>query len=263
VRDAAALLDITAGAMPGDPYYAEPPRQPFSDALAAPPPHLHIGVMRRPPRDRDFELHSECLSAVDRAARQLAELGHRVEESHPEALDDPIGMVHFITIVAANVARTLDAWAEKVGRPVGPSDVEPLTWVTAERGRERSAGDLLASIEYTHALGRRVAAWWIGGFDLLLTPSTAQPPPPLGYLSGTAQEPFRPFMRAGPFGAYTSAFNMTGQPAISLPLHQTAEGLPLGVQLVAAYGREDLLLRVAAQLEHALPWRDRRPAIHA
>jgi amidase len=108
-----------------------------------------------------------------------------------------------------------------------------------------------------------MAAWWHGGFDLLLTPTSAAPPPPLGFVTSTPDEPFRGFVRSGPYGAYTSPFNLSGQPAISLPLHWTADGLPIGVQLGAAYGREDLLLQVAAQLEQAAPWKDRRPPLHA
>jgi len=263
VRDAAALLDVTAGPMPGDPYYAAPPPLGFAEALAAPPPRLRIGVMRRAPSDRGAELHPECLAAVDRAARTLGELGHTVEESHPEAMDDAGVMVHFITVIAANIARALEACGQKLGREVGASDVEPLTWAIAERGRGITASELLASLEAVHAFGRRMAAWWQDGCELLLTPTCAAPPPPLGYVSSTAEEPFRGFLRAAPYGAFTSAFNLTGQPAISLPLHWTADGLPVGIQLAAACGREDLLLQVAAQLECAAPWKDRRPPVHA
>ena len=263
VRDAAALLDVTAGPMPGDPYSAAPPALPFAYAPVAPPPHLRIGVMRRAPHDRGIELDAACVAAVDRAARLLGELGHAVEEAHPDALDDAAAMVHFVAIIAANIARALDASGEKVGRTVGHDDVEPLTWAVAERGRGVTAAELLASLEYVHAFGRRMAAWWHSGFDLLLTPTSAAPPPPLGYLSSTPAEPFRGFIRSAPYGVFTSPFNLSGQPAISLPLHTTADGLPIGVQLAAAYGREDLLLQVAAQLEQAAPWKDRRPAIHA
>ena len=261
VRDAAALLDVVCGPMPGDPYAAAPPALPFADALIAPPPHLRIGVLRRGPRD--IELHAECLTAVDRAARLLAELGHHVDEAHPAALDDYGAVAHFVTVIAANVVRALDSWGEKVGRAVGPNDVETLTWAIAERGRGISAADLLASLEAVHAFGRRMAAWWHDGYDLLLSPTSAAPPPPLGYLTSTATEVFRGFVRAAPYGAYTSAINLSGQPAISVPLHWTADGLPVGIQLAAAVGREDLLLQVAAQLEQAAPWSGRRPAIHA
>jgi amidase len=263
VRDAAALLDITAGPMPGDPYFAAPPPLPFANAPITPPPHLRIGVMWRAPRDRGIELDAACIAAVDRAARLLGELGHAVEEAHPDALDDMGALVHFVSIIAANIARALDAWGEKVGRAVGPADVEPLTWAVSERGRGITGAELLASLEYVHAFGRRMAAWWQSGFDLLLTPTSAAPPPPIGYVTSTPDEPFRGFIRSAPYGVFTSPFNLSGQPAISLPSHSTADGLPIGIQLAAAYGREDLLLQVAAQLEQAAPWKDRRPAIHA
>ena len=262
VRDAAALLDITAGPMPGDPYSAALPPLGFAEMVAAPAPHLRIGVMRRTPLDRGTELHAECIAAVERTARALGELGHTVEESHPEAMDDAGVMAHFVTVVASHVARALETCAQRVGREVRASDVEPLTWAIAQRGRGTTASDLLASLDAVHAFGRRMAAWWYDGFDLLLTPTCAAPPPPIGFVSSTAEEPFRGFLRAAPYGAFTSGFNLSGQPAISLPVHWTADGLPVGIQLAAACGREDLLLQVAAQLEAALPWKDRRPRIH-
>lgn len=263
VRDAAALLDVTAGPMPGDPYFAPEPPLSFAEALAAPPPHLRIGFMRRMPRDRGAELDTECAAAVVRTAKLLGELGHTVEESHPDAIDDAVGMVHFVTVIAANIARALDAWGDKLGHPIGADAVEPLTWAVADRGRGITAAELLTSLEYVHSFGRRMAAWWHSGFDLLLTPTSAAPPPPIGYVTSTTEEPFRGFMRAAPFGVYTAPFNLSGQPAISVPLHISAAGLPIGVQLAAAYGREDLLLQVAAQLEQAAPWKDRRPSLHA
>jgi amidase len=260
VRDAAALLDVLAGPMPGDPYFAPPPARSFATEVGAAPGRLRVGLMRRPPRGG--ESHAECTAAVDRAARLLAELGHAVEEAHPEALDDPTSVVTYVTIVATSTARALDAWAEKVGRTVDQDDVEPLTWALAERGREMGAVELLAAVEYVHAFGRRLAVWWGGGFDLLLTPTQGAPPPELGFITSTATEPMRAFVRSAPYGTFTLPFNMSGQPAISLPLHWTTAGLPVGVQLVAAFGREDLLLRVAAQLEEAAPWASRRPPIH-
>jgi amidase len=108
-----------------------------------------------------------------------------------------------------------------------------------------------------------MAGWWADGFDLLLTPTLVEPPPPLGDFDPTPEDPLRGFARGGVFVAFTIPFNVTGQPAISLPLHWSGDGLPIGVQLVAAYGREDVLIRVAAQLEAARPWRDRRPPVHA
>ena len=263
VRDAAALLDVTNGPMPGDPYAAAPPAQAYATTIQTAPRRLRIGLMRTAPPERGYALHPDCRAAAERAATLLEAAGHVVEESHPDALDDVGALANFVGIIAANIARVLDATGEKLGRTLAPGDVEPLTWAIAERGRDIPATQLLTSLDYVHGYGRRLAAWWSGGFDLLLTPSTASPPPELGHLSSTADEPFRGFMRAAPFGAYTSAFNLSGQPAISLPLHWTADGLPVGAQLVAATGREDLLLQVAAQLEAAAPWKDKRPQVHA
>ena len=261
VRDAAALLDVTAGAMPGDPYAAAPPERPFADAIRVTPTRLRIGCMRRAPRG--MPLDPDCLAAVDRMAHVLADLGHVVEESHPDALDDHDSVQHYVNVVSANTARALDAWGGKLGRTLGAEDVETLTWFLSERGRGMSAPDLLATLEWVHAFGRRLVAWWGTGFDLLLTPTTAAPPPALGELTSTSEEPLRPFVRAAPFGAFTFPFNMSGQPGISIPTHWTANDLPVGSQLVAAQGREDLLLQVAARIEEAAPWAGRRPRLHA
>jgi amidase len=262
VRDAARLLDSTAGAMPGDPYFAAPPRHPFASALDVSPRRSRIGFMDAGPAGA--QIHAECRAAVEHAARLLSDAGHEVEEAHPEALDDGNNPVTYVDIVASNTARTLAVWSEAVGREIAEADVEPLTWLMAERGRSLSATDLLARIEYAHRLGRRLAAWWESGFDLLLTPTVGAPPPPIGFLDGTPEEPFRGLMRAAPYGMFTLPFNMSGQPAISLPLYWTKEqpaGLPIGCQLVAAFGREDLLLQVAAQLEQTQPWIERRPPL--
>lgn len=261
VRDTALLLDLVAGAMPGDPYTAPPPAAPWTDALCAPARGLRIGLMRSAPRQT--ALHDETRAAVDRTAAALASLGHVVEETHPEALDDPEAVNAYVTVVATAVTRALEVAGDKVGRTLGAADVEPLTWALAEHGRGVPASALLATIEWVHAFGRRLAAWWQGGFDLLLTATQAAPPPELGYLTSTPEDPFRAFLRAAPYGVCTLPFNMSGQPAISLPVHVTAGGLPIGVQLVAPYAREDLLVAAAAQLEQALPWAARRPPLHA
>jgi amidase len=196
VRDSARLLDATAEPMPGDPYYAAPPQRPFANALDAAPPRLRIGVMSVAPRRE--AIHPECVAAVRHTAQLLAAAGHAVEDSHPPALDDAENPAAYVDVVAANVARALEVWGEAVGRPVADSDVEPLTWQMAQRGRALSAAALLARIEYTHGLGRRLAAWWEDGFDLLLTPTVGAPPPPIGYLEGTPEEPFRGIIRAAP-----------------------------------------------------------------
>jgi amidase len=262
VRDTAALLDVIAGPAPGDPYFATPPDRPYAQVAQAPPRPLRIGLMLSSPSP-DIALHPECASAARSTAQALQEIGHHVEESHPDALLDAERLRAFVTVVASSVARALDVIGDKIARPVTAQDVEPLTWILADMGRQCSAPQYLAAVDYVHAFGRRVAAWWADGFDLLLTPTTAEPPPLLGTFDAPEGAPLQGFVRAAPFGVFTSAFNMTGQPAISLPMHWTPAGLPVGAHLVAPYGREDLLLQVATQLEQARPWRGRQPAVFA
>lgn len=259
VRDAAGLLDALAGPMPGDPYCAPPPGRPFAEAVERGPGRLRVGLMRSAPRG--VEMHPDCRVAVDRAGLALEELGHRVEEAHPEALEDPDCVMRFATVVACNVARALEAWGQAVGRPVERADVEPLTWALAERGRAAMATDYLATLEFVHAFGRRLAAWWAGGYDLLLTATQAAPPPLLGTLVSPPDMPLRAFVLSAPYGVFTLPFNLSGQPAVSLPMHWTDAGLPVGCQLVASYAREELLLSVAAALERARPWAGRRPGL--
>ena len=138
-------------------------------------------------------------------------------------------------------------------------DLEPANWVVAEIGRSQSAQDYLATKEAIAAFSRQTASWWTQGFDLLLTPTIGRLPARIGEFESPTDSPFEGFMRTAPIGAYTVAFNLTGQPAISLPLHWTLDGMPVGVQLAASYAREDLLIRVASQLEEAHPWKDRWP----
>ncbi len=169
----------------------------------------------------------------------------------------------FLTKWSAGQASTLDQLAMIVGREITADDVEPLTWVLAEIGRERTAARYLTDHGKHQLVARGIAGWFEGGYDLLLTPTMAEPPVPLGTFDQRAGDPLDAFRRAVPSGAFTAVFNATGQPAISLPLHWTADGLPVGVQLVAPFGREDLLIDVAAQLEGAQPWIDRRPPVWA
>jgi amidase len=149
-----------------------------------------------------------------------------------------------------------------VGRPLGASDFEPLTWALAERGRDVLAVDHSLAVGAMQHWCRRFMQWWADGWDLLLTPTLGEPPVEFGVLS-TPDDPIRGFARAGTFTPYTPSINQTGQPAISLPLHQNDDGLPIGVHLAAAAGREDLLLQVARQLETAAAWHARRPPVHA
>jgi amidase len=263
VRDTAAILDALHGPAPGDPYAAPPPARPYIEEVGAAPGRLRIGVMTTPPGGQ-FETHPECVTAARDAAAALEELGHHVEDGHPPEIDDPDLIANFIVRWTTAQDWNLKYWGAALGRELGPDDVEPCTWALAEQGRSHTGGDLLRAVEEAQRSSRRLAAWWAeDGVDLLLTPTCAEPPPRLGEFDAPPDNPMAPLMRAIPFGTFTAGFNTTGQPAISLPLHVTADGLPVGVQLVAAYGREDVLLRVAAQLEQARPWADRTPPFHA
>ena len=260
VRDSAAILDGVAGPMPGDPYWAPPPERPFRDEVGASPGRLRIGLATKA-LNPDASTHADCVAAAGECARLLESLGHRVEEAHPAALEDPELFGNAGRITVAGVARDIESWGAKIGRPLRPEDVEPYTWSLGEIGRQLTATQYLESVEAVHAIARRVAEWWTEGWDLLLTPTLSEPPPRLGSFQPTAEDPLAPGRRAMAVCTFTLPLNFTGQPAISLPLHWNAAGLPIGVQLVAAYGREDLLVRVAAQLEQARPWKDRWPPV--
>jgi amidase len=263
VRDAAGILDAVHGPAPGDPYAAPTPERPYREEVGADPGHLRIGLMTTPPGGQ-FEAHPDCVSGAEDAAALLEELGHHVERSYPSDLDDPGYIANFLVRWTAGVDWNVKYWGAAIGRELGADDLEPCTWALAQQGRAHTAGDLLRAVEDAQRGARRVASWWAeDGFDLLLTPTCAEPPPPLGSFDAPPDNPVAPILRAIPFATFTAGFNTTGQPAISLPLHQTHEGLPVGVQLVAAYGREDILLRVAAQLEQAHPWMERIPPVHA
>jgi amidase len=255
VRDTAAMLDCIAGAMPGDPYAAPPPLRPFSEEVGADPGTLRIGFLTRHLNVQGViaEPHADCVAAVSRAATLLADLGHQVSEVKIDALLMPEYVPRFIAIWAAGVAAGVTGWEEVLGIKIGADDVEPLTWALTEMGLGISSATYLRNWTWMQVNARQVQRFW-KDHDLLVTPTVAEPPPPLGTFAEPPGNPIGALLRAGAFAPYTPAWNVTGQPAISLPLYQSSEGLPIGVQLVAAYNREDLLIRVASQIEEAGPF---------
>jgi amidase len=262
VRDTAAVLDAVAGPCPGDLHTPPPPARPYVREVGAPPGRLRVGVLTTAP-DGATPTDPEVVAAVEAAGRLLAACGHAVEDSYPAALLAPELVAAFLPCLGAWTAADLDYWGGWLGRPLTPEDLETCTWALAELGRAVSATQYLTGLWTLHRYSAAVQTWWAEGWDLLLTPTIPEPPPTLGQFTSPPDNPLQAVFRAAAVVAYTIPFNLTGQPAISLPLGQTAGGLPIGVQLVAAYGREDLLLRVAAQLEEAAPWADRRPPVHA
>jgi amidase len=251
VRDSAAILDITSTPMPGDPYPMEWTPDRFRSAAGEHPERpLRVGFTTT---HAGTAVHEDCAHAVQVAVKMLGTLGHEVEESHPAAIEDPAFFDSFGKQMCAATAWALDHyWPRRTGVPVTAEDVEPLTWGMAEAGRSLNAGDYLAGRETQQLFGRAIATWFDDGrFDLLMTPTTPVRPPSVGTL-GPIESVF-----------FTFAFNSTGQPAISLPLHQSDDGLPFGVQFVARHGREDLLLSIAAQLEEQTDWASHTPPISA
>jgi amidase len=259
VRDTAAVLEaVTAAPMCGEPYAAPSHSGPYLDT-GRPVDALHIGLMDTAPGQRT-EVHPDCAFAAHLAGRLLESLGQRVEQARPTAIDDGGFAVHAPRIIPfAFCAFTLDWWERRTGIRLGPADLECWTWTCAERGRALNAGQYLSAVEWIQAWSRRMAAWWAEGFDILLTPTVAEPPPQLGTFAAQPDKPMAPGIRSAQISAFTFPFNMTGQPAISLPLHWNGEGLPIGVQLIAAPGRDDLVIQLASQLETACPWQHRTP----
>ena len=256
VRDVAAVLDATAGPAPGDMVVAPPPTRPYRDELADRPTGLRVGLLAHTPNG---VLHPDCEQAVRHTASLLESLGHHVEEAYPAALDDPENGRRFLARWAVNIRLGVLAMGELVGRELGPDDVEPLTWAFSEAASAYSATDYALAVAASARLTREIGRWFGEGFDVLLTPTLGEPPPRVGELMPPAEAPFSTQGRIAALVPFTTHFNVTGQPALSLPLFWNDEGLPIGSQLVAGYGREDLLIRLAAQLEEAAPWADRRP----
>jgi amidase len=258
VRDSAAVLDATAGPTPGDLYEAPPPSRPWLDEVAEQEvPRLRVGLM--------LDTHGggpvdpQCSTAAQSTARLLEELGHSVEPFDAAALHDTAGAASMGAVIAASVARDISRWEELVGATVQEGDLEPMTAASLAGGRAMGAAEYVEHLDVLARWSRRIAQA-TGTFDVIVSPTMAVLPPSLGTISAD-----RPLADAIPvFSAMTGfalPFDISGQPAVSLPLHWSNEGLPVGVQLVAAYGREDLLFRLAGQLERARPWADRWPAI--
>jgi len=266
VRDTAALLDVTGAPRTNGATRAPTPARPFAAEVGQDPGRLRIGLLDHNPTDSST-IDAECVTAVHAAAALLESLGHIVEPSFPSPWADPEAMLRFSSVWATECAHVLDDWGEKVGRRITEPDVEPLTWRLAQMGHDVPAPQFMGTVVAAMSEARAAARWWRdadpSGFDLLLSPTLGEPPLPHGSFPSTPEQPLTGFIRAGDFVPFTTQANISGQPAISLPLHVSAAGLPVGIQLMAAFGREDLLIRVAAQLEAAAPWADRRPPVHA
>jgi len=276
VRDSAAMLDATEGADVGALHHAPPPARPFLTELGAAPGRLRIALSVEPLLGD--HLDPECRAAIEDTAELLTELGHEVVPKRPSIEAGPFSEA-FLTMLCAEVRSAIEAGGRRLGRRPRSRDFEPATWVMGLLGRNLRASDLSLALDHLHTSARRVSRLF-EDYDVLLTPTLAAPPPRLGELRPkSAEERFLRLagkLRAGKlldllgalpktaekvfaFTAYTPVFNVTGQPAMSVPLHWSAEGLPIGSHFVGRFGDEATLLRLAAQLETARPWADRRP----
>jgi amidase len=259
VRDSAALLDATAGTDLGDPYPAPPPVRPYLAEVATPPGRLTIAFSVEAPSG--VPIHPDCVAAVRDAAALCADLGHEVVEASPRF--DTVALTRgFITLYAAQAARSVDLVQQFCGDRSARELLEPLTWALHEMGHQLDSAAYLQAVEDLQRGARDIARFFVAN-DLWLTPVLAEPPLPLGALEATVAEPLKGFFRAGEFCPFTPLFNATGQPAMSVPLFWNATGVPIGSHFVARFGDEATLFRLAAQLEAARPWSTRRPPISA
>ncbi len=253
VRDSAALLDATAGPDVGDPYWAPPPERPFLKEVGAEPGRLKIAFATR--AATDVKVHPDCVRAVQEAATLCAELGHEVEEAALTINGDMVSYA-FSVVWSAGCGSTLKALGST------KDQVEPLTWALKEMSDNFSATDFIHALQILQKISRDVARFFLD-YDVLLTPTLAEPPVLLGTFDSPPDNPLQGFERSAAFACFTPLCNMTGQPGMSLPLFWNADNLPVGTHFTGRFGDEATLFRLAAQLEEARPWADRRPPVSA
>ncbi|MGH9444260.1 MAG: amidase [Terriglobia bacterium] len=259
VRDSAALLDATAGPAPGDPYWAAPPARPFLEEVGANPGHLRIAYWTS--SLTGSAVHPDCVRAAEDAAKLCSALGHEVTEDFP-AVDGEAFYRAFMTVWAVGCATAIDGWALITCRKPPEDQFEPLTWSLYQAGSRISASDYARSRTALQAMARQIAHFMLA-YDVALTPTLGQPPLPLGSLSCPPLDPAEAGQRMAAFAPFTPPLNVTGQPAMSVPLYWNGENLPIGAQFIGRYGDEACLFRLAAQLESARPWANRWPAVSA
>ena len=255
VRDSAALLDATSGPDVGDPYWAPPPVGPFLAEVGRDPRPLRIALTTTPWHDAPVD--PECAAAAHAAARLCQSLGHHVEEARPE-IDEAAWRQATRVIIAANVTFSLETRAAALGRALVEDDVERMTWERVVDGRRMSAADYARSISIVHRVGRAVARFF-QRYDVLVTPTMCQPPHRLGVLDMSTTDADAYLAAVLASIGFTSLFNSSGNPAMTVPLAVSPSGLPLGVQFAARFGDEATLLRLGSQLEIAQPWARCRP----
>lgn len=258
VRDSAAYLDAVAGALPGDPYHPPVPAESWLELSRRAPKRLRIGYSVTPPEGRpiDPEVKQTILDTV----KVLERLGHDVEE-HDLSFDADNAWKTYTHMSCVQTAAFFEWLSGLVGRPVTQDDVEPITWAIIERGRATSGVRHISDVEAVRQMGRAIAQD-LDAYDIHLTPTLTHLPRPVGYYDMSETDLDR-YNAKWTDAVFTFPFNMSGQPAMSLPLGLSKSGVPIGVQAVARYGDEATILALAAVLEQEMPWKDRRPAVSA
>jgi amidase len=261
VRDSAALLDATSGPDIGDPYYATPPSESFLSQVGRDPGKLRIAFSAK--TLSGVEIDPDCVKAMEDAAKLCSELGHHVEEASPVGLiDGEILNQAFFAVWSGICASVLKGWSRRVGKALNKNEFEPLTWALYEMGSTISAPDFISSVFYFQQVSRQIGRF-MTKYDVYLTPTLGEVPLELGSFASTEDNPLMGMFRAAQFVPYTPLNNITGQPAMSMPLYWNEKNLPIGSHFVGRYGDEATLFRLASQLESARPWASRRPGVFA
>jgi amidase len=259
VRDSAALLDATCGPDVGDPYWAPLPARPYLEEVGADPGKLRIAFTTQ--AATGAAVHADCIAAVREAAKLCADLGHHIEEKQPDLPGDAIANA-FMVVWSAGIAENVDGMALMAGRGPQPGELEPLTEALAGMGRQQTASNYLIAMTILQKISRDLQRFFVD-YDVMLTPTLAEPPLPLGSLESQPDNPLYGMIRSAAYVPFTPICNITGQPAMSVPLCWNADGLPIGTHFIARFGDEATLFRLAAQLEEARPWANRRPPVWA
>jgi amidase len=256
VRDSAAMLDAVEGPADGDPYQVQRPKRPYLEEVSTPPGRLKIALQKRPLSGA--AVTPECENALEDVGRLLETLGHRVEKAQPEGDWDELSQAMWV-LVASNVSLSLKRRASEVGRSLSANDVDPVTWSAVEFSSTLDVEAYPAALASLHRQSRRMAAFH-KVYDLVVSPTLAKPPAPLGELrtDNDDLEAYRRELVA--FMPFTQLFNMTGQPSMTVPLYWSAANVPIGVMFSAPFGGEATLFRIAGQLEAARPWFHRVPS---
>jgi len=254
VRDSAALLDASMGTAPGDPYEVASPARPYLEDAAHDPKPLRIAKWTK--RSDGTDAHPEIVAAIEDAAKLCEDLGHNVEEATVEFDVDEQRRAQVI-LIAANIALVVDARLAALGREQRQGDVETATAALAELGRSISGPDYAGASLYIHQLSRKYGAFH-ETYDLYLTPTLALPPAPLGVIDMMSEDTANYTKIVREYCPYTAIANQTGQPSMSVPLHWTESGLPIGTMFTAKFGDEATLFQLSGQLERARPWGQKR-----